>query len=234
MGSKYERIFYPKAIIGISLIVIGLLLILSNLGFELGIDIWDFWPVILIIIGLSIVLRKSGSQNIIVGWLLLIIGTLILLNNLDVIYFGMNLIFPLILLFIGLVILKHGTGSPHKATQEGDHIDITVVLGGGDYNYTSKTLGGGSVFSLMGGAKLNFKDADFSGDSMAINVLVLMGGLDIIVPNHWQIVMRGTPILGGMDDKTVSRRGSEAADDSNVKRLIIDGTVIMGGIDVKN
>ncbi|MEE9554855.1 MAG: DUF5668 domain-containing protein [candidate division Zixibacteria bacterium] len=233
MSIKYERIFYPRAIIGISLIIIGLLLILSNLGFDTGFHIWEFWPVILIIIGLSMALKKSDSHNSLFGWLFVLIGILILLNNLELMDFGMNLIFPFILLFIGLAILKHGMGSRPKATQDGDHIDITVVLGGGDYKYTSKSLGGGSVFSLMGGAKLNFKEADFSGDSISINVLVLMGGLDIIVPNHWQVVMRGTPILGGMEDKTVSRPSDEA-DRSNVKRLIIDGTVIMGGIDIKN
>jgi len=48
--------------IGFSILAIGVILLLSNLGIISG-DIWDIiWPSILIILGLSMVLRPLRSR----------------------------------------------------------------------------------------------------------------------------------------------------------------------------
>ena len=64
-------------------------------------------------------------------------------------------------------------------------------------------------------------------DSAVLDVFVMMGGMEIFVPADWTLELHVTPLLGGYDDKT--QRPSAPA-----KRLIIRGTVVMGGIDVKN
>ncbi len=178
-------------------------------------------------------LKKPEYRNTLWGTIIALIGLIILLNNLDIIDFGANLIWPLLIIIVGISILRHGSIGMRKSSQSADHINVTAILGGGDYSYTSKSLSGGSVFSLMGGAKLDFRQADFSGDSIVLDVMIIMGGLEVIVPERWQAVLQGTPILGGMDDKTSYKpqtgEGSLAA-----KRFIIKGTAIMGGVDIKN
>lgn len=45
---------------GIFLIIIGVIFLLKNLGFITG-GLWDiFWPIVLIVWGLSLITKKSG------------------------------------------------------------------------------------------------------------------------------------------------------------------------------
>ena len=56
------------------------------------------------------------------------------------------------------------------------------------------------------------------------------GGIDVLVPRGWRIVMNGTPVFGGMADKT-ERTGAPAAE---APLLEVNGLALVGGIEVKN
>jgi hypothetical protein len=55
----------------------------------------------------------------------------------------------------------------------------------------------------------------------------MWGGIVLRVPPDWSVVVTGMPILGGIEDKSVPPMAQS-------KRLVIDGYVIMGGIEIKN
>jgi len=54
-----------------------------------------------------------------------------------------------------------------------------------------------------------------------------MGGVEIRVPREWSVVVNGSPVLGGIEDKTIPPMMPG-------KRLVIDGSVIMGGVEITN
>jgi hypothetical protein len=54
-----------------------------------------------------------------------------------------------------------------------------------------------------------------------------MGGIEIVVPEDWQVVSRGVAFMGGFEDKT---RGVPDAK----QRLVVKGLAIMGGVETKN
>jgi hypothetical protein len=54
-----------------------------------------------------------------------------------------------------------------------------------------------------------------------------MGGVEIKIPLDWTVVYKGTPVMGGVEDKTIPTPNP-------AKRLTITGTVIMGGIEIRN
>jgi len=56
---------------------------------------------------------------------------------------------------------------------------------------------------------------------------VMWGGIEIKVPEDWVVVNFGTAILGGFENKTRPLPGAS-------KRLVVTGTAIMGGVEVKN
>ena len=60
-----------------------------------------------------------------------------------------------------------------------------------------------------------------------LNVFALMGGISIKVPTDWTVELEGTPILGGFEEKTMQPK------DAN-KRLVVRGTAVMGGVDIRN
>lgn len=234
MKSEHGRVLNPKLIIGFAIILIGVLALLANLGFDTDIGIWDYWPVILILIGLGIIFQPAEYRNAFTGSVFVVIGILFLLDNFYIIDFGFNLLWPVLLILAGIAIVRHGVGG--GALLDAEHINLMAILGGGNYNYSSRSLKGGRIFAFMGGAKLNLTEADILEDSMVIDVFAMMGGVEIRVPVGWQVTMHGIPILGGMDNKTSSKSDDDKAAAQPVpgKRLIIKGIAIMGGVEVKN
>jgi predicted membrane protein len=82
---------------------------------------------------------------------------------------------------------------------------------------------------LLGGFHLDLRNAVMGPDGSAhIEVLVIMGGMNISVPPNWTVVSHVTPLLGGIDDKT------RTPSSTPTQQLILRGTVVMGGIEITN
>jgi hypothetical protein len=137
---------------------------------------------------------------------------------------------------VGLIILAlivfffvNGPGS-HASERRGlsneSDFSETAVLGGVDRQNTSQKFHGGEATAFMGGVKLDLRDAVMAGSEATIDVTTVMGGVELHVPREWTIVNRVTPVLGGVEDRTRSGDGS--------KRLIVEGTVVMGGLNITN
>lgn len=102
----------------------------------------------------------------------------------------------------------------------------TAILGGIERQNSSSAFRRAEASAFMGGVNLDFRDATMEGDEARIEVSAIMGGIELRIPRTWTVINRVTPVLGGVEDHTRSA-------DSN-KRLVIEGTVFMGGLDIKN
>ena len=250
MDMKKRSYFNTRIVIGLLIIAAGILLLMKSLGFGTDYNVGDFWPVILIVIGLGKILQPKEYRQLYWGIVITAIGTLFLLNNLAYIHFWFKDLWPILLILLGIEILRcgvfkhkfnwtcciHDKGRHHFKSWKGisnsdnvdkDYVDISVILGGGEYKFTNKQLKGGSVSTIMGGCELDFRNADMEKEEMVLEISSIMGGVDILVPSHWQVVMQGTPILGSVEDKTTKPENS-------TKKLIIKGAAIMGGVEIKN
>ena len=67
-----------------------------------------------------------------------------------------------------------------------------------------------------------------SEQSATIQVSAFFGGIDIKVPEGWQVNMEGTPIFGALENKC---KGAEAPD---APKLNIKGSAVFGGIEIKH
>ncbi len=218
-----------RVLIGIGIIGAGLLLLLQNFGFHLHFRIWDLWPLILILVGIGHLTGQEETRQPMTAAILIIIGAVFLSNNLDLIDFHFN-IWPIILVLIGIAILKHSfVGSKTKGT-DSDFIHLSFFLGGGDYNYSTKTLEGGKIAAIMGGGTIDLRQCDIKGEEIIIEVFAFWGGFDIRVPHEWRVNVQATPIMGGMDNKCTPPAEGYA----NGKRIVVRGMAIMGGVEVKN
>jgi len=231
-----RSLFDTRAIIGLFIIIAGLIYLLRNLGYDLGLNIWEWWPLILILIGLGQVMQPQESRQITAGGFLIILGAAFLLNNLDIIDFDFRIIWPLILIFIGYSILRKNAWPGRQVDPSSDYINLTFILGGGDHRFSTQNLKGGKITAIMGGGSLDLSEADFKQDEIAIDVFAMWGGIDIRVPRNWQVNMTGVPVLGSMDNKTMRpvSGASNSEFGSKAKRLVIRGTALMGGVEVKN
>jgi len=233
MAEDKHSYFNMRLIIGLAIIAIGAIALIINLGYDIDIGLWDYWPLILVLIGLSRIFQPPEYRNLWFGLIFTAVGILFLLDNFHLIRFGFRELWPIVIILIGVAILKHGYGASKGRSTDVDYIDHSAVLGGGEYKYTSKTLKGGKLFAFMGGCEVDLREADIQGEEMVIDIFTMMGGIEIKVPESWQVTLRGFPLMGGLSNKTSQKpMGTEVS--SQGKRLLVKGTAIMGGVEVKN
>ena len=248
-----------RVLTGLLLFFIGILLLLktSNWVWFPG---WFFtWPMILITIGIFMGLKHGFRGG---GWMImLIIGGVFLVNEIDHSYHMERYVWPIILIAIDIGFIlrprghrhhwrryqrfqndprwQHGAGNTgtsaeNVGTMPGDYdrrdfIDITAVFGGVKKNVLSKDFKGGDITSFMGGSEIDLSQADFTG-RITIDVTNVFGGTKLIVPPTWDVQNDITAIFGGVDDK---RQISGVAMDPN-KVLVLDGTCMFGGIEIRS
>ena len=226
----------PQVIFGLGIIAIGVILLLHNIGILYARSYLSYWPVILILIGLASALQPSGSAGRWVGLLLVILGVLLLLDNLYIIDFYVWDYWPLLLILAGFALLRASrrphtsppAGASPQAGLEGSIVRGFALLGGQTITSTSNDFQGGSAVAFLGGCKVDLRGAAIKSDRVILELFAFWGGIEVLVPSTWSVQLEGFPILGGFDDKTHPHPQGE------LKRLVIRGTAIMGGIEVKN
>jgi predicted membrane protein len=109
------------------------------------------------------------------------------------------------------------------------YVNASAILGGKDIRVDNECFTGADLCVVMGAVDLNLKNAIISED-VYINVSAVMGGVDIYVPSNVRVVTDGcSTVMGGIDVNT-SYANFHAAD---TPRVIITGSCVMGGIDIK-
>ncbi len=229
----------PGVILGFVLVVAGTLFFLDNLNLiQLDFSLWKLWPLLLVIIGLTKLLEPAPLRKPLFGLFMIIIGGLFLLDEFGRIEFDFHYIWPLLIIFAGIHIIKdHVCGRPCSRSDmlcgsknqeySEDYLNFSAVMGGGDYRISSRSLKGGRITAIMGGFELNLREADMEGDEMHIDVTAIMGGVEIALPTTWAVVLQGVPLMGGFENNTAQQGETK-------KKLVVHATVILGGVEFKN
>lgn len=239
-GSRRDgsRIFF-----GLLLLGFGAILFLDRLGLADADYLLDFWPLIPITLGLvKLTTGRDGSERIFGGILMLVFSG-VMLDKLNLIDFDFDgrMIVPLVLMLIGFRILtrprgyrsSRGFGSSRQhgvvaSDRDSDELDGFAMLGALVRGSASQNFRGGKVTAVLAGAEIDLRQAKIDGPEAVIDTFTMWGGIEFVVPREWEVVVNGTPILGGFDDQT--RHPS----DPIAPRLIITGFAVMGGVGVRN
>jgi hypothetical protein len=95
-------------VLGLGIFVVGVVLILENFGvFDAGVLV-PWWPMLLVVLGVSHLVGPASVRK--VGWGLswIAIGAIILLHNLDLVAFGTEVVVASILVVLGVNLLMCG------------------------------------------------------------------------------------------------------------------------------
>jgi len=129
------------------------------------------------------------------------------------------------------------TGEPVEDTTGGtaasqeDYLDTVSIFGAVKKNIVSKDFKGGEMVTIMGGAEINLSQADITSPKVILDITQVFGGTKIIVPPHWKISSDLVALFGGIEDKRHILAASAISDE---KHLVIKGTSIFGGIDIRS
>ncbi len=227
------RDYQGRIFAGILIIVIGALFLLGNLGkVDVGDLISDYWPLILIAIGLWHLLAHNFRQ-VGTGLILIIIGGVFMLIEWGILGVSFwKLFWPVLIIAVGLWILlkprfKGYTGKVPEIKE--DDLDAFVIFAGINRRLESKEFRGGKATALFGGIELDFYNAKLAGNQATVDLTAMFGGIEIRVPRNWKVVVDSHAILGGVDDK----HRAESPDQIETT-LFIKATAILGGIEIKN
>jgi hypothetical protein len=250
MQRRMERRHYRSGaggmVIGALIVLIGLMILLDNMGIVRFHDVWRYWPVLMIVFGVSRILESHAPAGYIWGGVVTLAGALLLLDNLDIVVFDFNLIWPLLLIAFGLSMLlrsmdrkrflasatgAYGAPGVTGSIDEGSSCNAYAVFGGSKRRINTPDFRGGDAIAVFGGVEFDLRGAGMTVDQAVIDVNVVCGGLEVRVPDNWTITNRAITIFGGVEDKTL-----QSNRDPNVKSpiLVITGSVIFGGISLRN
>lgn len=213
----------PRLVLGLAIMTFGLVLALDSLGLVNGSIIFRLWPLGLIAVGISKWLSRPRQGAFV--WIVAGVGFLLVtLGNMPV-----SRLWAVLLFFVGANIAwralrpaEAATGDPSSA------IDMTAVLGGAKTVSRSPAFRGGQAMAALGGCEIDLRQASMpEGGEAVLDAFAFWGGVEIKVPEDWEVVNRVSAILGGVDNKTRPLPNCS-------RRLILTGTAIMGGIEVKN
>jgi predicted membrane protein len=215
----------PRLVLGLAIMLAGLVLALDSLGVMDARFVFRLWPLILIAVGVakwqSAYQRSSAFVWIVAGvaLLLMTVGRM-----------PASRLWAAALFFIGANIAWRALRPtvPKGCDDPESHVNMTAILGGAKAVSHATDFHGGQAVATLGGCEIDLRHASIAeGSEAIIDTFAFWGGIEIKVPEDWQVVNRGNAFLGGFEDKTRPIPGA-------TKRLIVTGTAIMGGVEVKN
>lgn len=210
---------------GLALIAVGIVFLLDNLDVVETRQVLRFWPVLLIGFGVRHLVKGRNRGAAVNGAVLAGAGGLLLLDSLNVLDVDVWKLWPVFLIVFGVMMLMRPQSD---ARPPADAETCFAFLGGVERRIRTADYRGGSATAFMGSVEIDLTEADVAGDEAVLRVFAMWGGIEIRVPDTWEIEIGVVPIMGGIEDKT---RGGHAAP---TKRLVVNGAVVMAGIEIKN
>jgi predicted membrane protein len=220
------RIFW-----GILLIFLGVLFLLDQMDkLDFGDLVGRYWPVIFILIGVSILL-SNNFKNVGSGVFFILFGAFFLLIRLRVFDRALwHYVWPLAIIGVGLWILLRPAFRQDKADVAGstvDDLNISQVFSGTARKIESQNFRGGKAEVVFGSAEIDLRGAKLAGGQATLALSAVFGSIEIYIPRDWQVVLQGTPVLGSIE----SHKKSPGVPPTET--LTIKGSAVFGSIEVK-
>jgi hypothetical protein len=236
---------------GAVLVAIGIVLLLDRLGILAAATVLPYWPMLLVAGGLGMLLRPIGWVGRVWFGLVVLAGLLLQANNLGYLRLRGELVGPLVLIGVGIVLLARAVESrgnpPEEAASSdkrpddswfgpfvnsfGGRVRGSAVFSGVQRRVGAEDFERAHISAVFGGFDLDLRGAGMKGAEAFVKAEAVFGGIEIRVPETWEVIMRADSVFGGLSDETHHPDPNSGAP---AKRLIIIGAAVFGGIVVSN
>ncbi len=221
---------------GLVLIAWGALLLLRELGvLDPTLRALDFWPVVIVGVGLSIAAGRRRAGSVLIGLAVALLGAGMLAQRLGYAV-GVAHLWPVLLIAAGIGIIWNGftrrRRGPRVANEQvsADELERAVTMGGLALIVDSQRFRGGSLSVTMGEIKADLRRAAIEGEEATLDLSLTMGGVALYVPGNWQVVNDVSPFMGVVEDRTEPRPDAAGVQ----RRLVLRGKITMGAVTITN
>ena len=229
-----------RIVFGAFIIVVGLFALLDNLHLFDSHLVQPFWPLVFVALGALKLAQPRDPRRLVLGGALVLVGAGMTLSNLGLMHFSVRDLWPVALIWVGLAMVfrsarSRGEGVTTFQGQFGQHaerlehgarIDASATMSGIVLKNDSQEFTGGEINVVMGAVEIDLRQAAIATEAV-LHLSVIMGGVEIKVPREWSVSVNGSPMLGGIEDKTLPPM-------TPGRRLVIEGSVVMGGVEIRN
>lgn len=218
---------------GLVLIIVGVIFGLNAVGLtNINIFFHGWWTLFIIVPSFIELFRSTNKMW---SFIWLVIGVVLLLCAQGILSFSLigKLIFPFILVMIGISIIFKDTF--HKKVAEkirnlnankGEFEEYCATFGGQKSDLSGQEFKGANLDAVFGNVELDLSKAIIKKDQV-INANAIFGGIEIRVPTGINIKVKSTPIFGGVDNKTKTEYNE------SLPTLYINGVAMFGGVEIK-
>lgn len=221
----------PRLILGLGILTFGILWMIDNLNVYDAEAIAQWWPAIFIAVGAVRLL--DPSKNRAGSVIMIVIGTLLVLDVADLVDFDFDDLFPLLIVAVGGKLVwdafdRRGRRTSATNADPGSHLSAFAFMAGVKRQSNATSFHSADANAIMGGVELDLRNAQIrDGEEAVVDTFAWWGGIDIRVPENWRVESKVLPLMGGFDDNTkpVSATGPV---------LVVRGMAVMGAVEVKN
>lgn len=183
---------------------------------------------------------KSDTRSLI-GWAIVVIGAISLIDNLFGDAHFWNLIWklwPLILVVLGVYIIRNqnrfrrNTDSDNLSSETRLFGDLDISLGGmdtGDHRFST----------LIGDIKIDLSEVNFDPGEKEIEATVLIGDTRILVPERVSVKLSSQCLLGDIKFDDLKRKGffqkldrADGGYETADKKLLLNVSSLIGDLEV--
>ena len=232
-----------KVVFGIVVVIAGLLLLAFNfnlLSMEYKHVIFS-WQMLLIAIGVISLIGREGRGP---GYILIAIGVFFIIPELFDFHISfVKLFWPVLLIVIGILILFNRGGRyprhwHHDSMRTGNegvrlddgYINESNIFSGSKHKVIHQDFKGGKISNIFGGTEIDLSMATLAEGRNELFIECIFGGVTLIVPSDWKVIMNVSSILGGFSDKrSIVKENPDAT-----RMLVVRGSAIFGGGEIKS
>ena len=238
MATESRLAFTPNLVVGLSIMLLGVVLMLDRLGVDV-MTVLRLWPILLILFGASVVFQALSG------------GAGAAERDRPIVSPGLVVVLVVGFLFVTQAQRRSADG-PRDTDAPTSSLFAVMAR---DYRQNhSPDFRGAEMTSIMGRTELDLRQAVINPDEPAvIDVFGLMGSVVIRVPEGWQVDLQSVHVLGGSSDARPAagpaerpaepagpapadalERDEGAGATGATPRVIVRGFMMLGGVAVRS
>jgi hypothetical protein len=228
----------PPRFLGFFLLVSGALIFMDALNLiDARQALRTYWPAVFLAWG-TFRLVFGGGAGRFVGGIMAAVGGVFLANAMlgwDIRFW--RLIWPVLMMVFGLHILLHPRGRARAAGDDADGADdvetsgafhaaaMTAVV---QRKVVSQSFRTGLAVATAGGLELDLRECRMAAEEARIVVRVVAGEVVLRIPREWSVENHIAATLANIENHT------DTPVDGGAKRLILDGSAVLGNVEIRN
>ena len=217
---------WTRLVVGLAILAVGVVAWLDRLGRIEANDFLAWWALILIGLGLA----NLPQRRWVAAGVWLALGFIFLPPVPFLPHFRLAELlglWPLMISAGGVALIRQALQPVAKDLPGSSAFHAFAWMGGNVRKIGAEDFLGGDAVVVMGGCEIDLTNAHITREAV-IDLLAFWGGIEIRVPRNWIIENHLNPLLGGV---VVSAKNPK---DGDGPRLVVRGSAIMGGIEIRN